>query len=147
MAKFGHIESIWAQYCAMGYGKADCTYSPSNSLKFMDFDFFHFLVFFCSEFKDFFEGFTFKKQWKVLKSEIVEEILWHVLRKIMFFVVVCSGSKDSLEGFKKMGCSKKHTFLEGFSRGFALDRRILSKIYHGVLKRRCLLWGASGLQN
>ena len=57
---------------------------------------------------------------KVLKSWIVEEILRHVLRKILFFVVVCSGSKDSLEGFA-------HTFFEGFSRGFALDRRILSR--------------------
>ena len=61
----------------------------------------------------------------------------------MFCVVVCSGSKDSLEGFK-------HIFLEGFSREFALDRRILSKDYHGVLKTRDVcsgepLGGSGGL--
>ena len=39
----------------------------------------------------------------------------------MFCVVVCSGSRDSLEVFK-------HIFLEGFSREFALDRRILSRV-------------------
>ena len=56
----------------------------------------------------------------------------------MFFVVVCSGSKDSLGGFE-------HFFLEGFSRYFALDRRILSTVSRTWGAQRSTLFSKDSL--
>ena len=58
----------------------------------------------------------------------------------MFFVVVCSRSKDSLEGFK-------HIFLEGFSREFALDRRILSTVSRKWGAQRSTLFSKDSLES